>query len=1750
MTYRSRPNGGFNGGNATATLTIASNAIANVKGDLVKGTSGQGTSTLNLNNGGLLNMMPAGDTVPGNVTVDSLTINGGTLQNASNVTVSGTVALTSTTLTNVGGTLSAGTLTLNTNATVLSISNITVSGSLNLNANSTVLNSSNITVTGTVNLNGGNITNGLALTAGTITGSGAIANVVNVTNGSSLLPGSTSTAGTVIVGNNLTLKTNASLTFALGSATTIGGGVNSYVNVGGNLTLLSNNTISIAPLDSLASGTYRLMDYDGSLSGLTPILTNTTRSTLSLDLSIANQINLTSGGGVSSNLTWNGATTAGGTNWAYLTATNWNNQTQPFYQFDTVTFDSNGATTNINTAGTLYPQSITVNDSRNYSLLGSGKISGNASITKSGSGTLFIANTGGNDFNGAIVVNPGGILKIGRADAFGSTNGTTTIASGATLDLFGTSAYSPGEFVTISGTGINGTGAITNSGADQQNALRYVSLAADASTGINAPGRWDIRGSGGNSSFSGGLYLNGFTYTKTGPGTHELADIICTNSGSLVNNGGILAFTRSIVDGPGTVTAYGASILQLENNSTGMVAKPFVFHDTSMLQLVGNSFVLSSPVTNLNTGSAGLTIDVASGSSLTMTNVLTGSGAVTKTSSGSLILQAPDSCTGPTAIAAGSVVLTNAGSLANTPSISLAATTTVLDVSSVGGLTLSSAQTLSGSGTVIGNLATSAGTTIIPGNSLGTLTVSGDLALNGTTNIFELGSDPTQIGNGVNDLIAVGHNLTLTGVNTMRITPVAGLDTTTPYTLLTYSNTLIGGLANLAVSSSNPRYTFSLVDPATTPGAIKVSVVGIPVTLAWLGGQPGNPTVWNTGTTPNWLDGASPDVFYSGDTVVFDDTALTNLVTLSGTAVAGSVIFNNNALNYTLAGPGGLTAGSLTKAGSGSATLANAGTNTFGSGITLNAGTLALNYPSNQTLATVIIDDGYGQGTIEKQGTNTLTMAGNNAAFNGALRVSNGTLKLGNVNAVGTTVNGTTITSGGTLDLNGLNLGAEPITVSGAGVGALGAIVNSGANQNNAVINVTMTDHTTVGGSGRWDIRTQGANNATLLTGGQPYNLTKMGTNQFSLVNAALDDALADINVQQGMLSLEHITRAPSGGIGDASRTLTIFTNATLQINSLDYGVNKVIVMRDGSTITNQGGDNVISGPITLNGSNVLDVGATTLSLTALNSLSGYALNGPGKLIKNGGGILDLYSANNFSGGVLINAGTLAIDNSLSFGANQNIMVTTTTGGGGNTGTRITLGITAGGAWTIPPGVSVNLPSSQPNDLRSGLYANKGTTEWQGPITCYAQAGAVTPGSVQFTSDAATSVFTVSGPISGVLTNLILRGNNQGIGKVYGSINVSNPGGLPPRMEKTDVSLWTLYTNNNVWGDTIVHNGILQLGTNNALPVIGFLTVGQSATPCVFDLNGFNQQVTGLGSDVNPAYQFVGNSSTTSDSTLTILGTNVTTYAGFIKDQAPTWDTTNFFGSQRLGLTLAAGNTGSLTLGGINAYTGPTLLNGGTLLVNGSLSNTVVTVNSGATLGGTGVIAGPVSVNNGGTLALGAAIGTLAISNNVSLAAGSTNVMKVNLNNLTSDQLVGASTLAYGGTLVVNNVGTAAFTGGTTLKLFDAAAYVGDFASIAPAVPGPGMTWDTSSLKINGTLKVVGSGVNPTPITMAIAINGSQLTFSWPTDHIGWSLQTNAVDVSNPSLWFTLPGSTVTNEIIINIDQSRANVFYRMALPQ
>src|SRR5207244_7513260 len=118
---------------------------------------------------------------------------------------------------------------------------------------------------------------------------------------------------------------------------------------------------------------------------------------------------------------------------------------------------------------------------------------------------------------------------------------------------------------------------------------------------------------------------------------------------------------------------------------------------------------------------------------------------------------------------------------------------------------------------------------------------------------------------------------------------------------------------------------------------------------------------------------------------------------------------------------------------------------------------------------------------------------------------AHGTLQTGNNAALGSAVGNTVISNGATLDVNGRNLTTEPIVVLGPGVNNAGAIINTGADQLNALINVTITGDTTFGGSTRWDIRGTGA---TLSTGGNGYNLTKTGANQISLVGVNVDGAL------------------------------------------------------------------------------------------------------------------------------------------------------------------------------------------------------------------------------------------------------------------------------------------------------------------------------------------------------------------------------------------------------------------------------------------------------------------------------------------------------------------------------------------------------------------------------------------------------------------------------------------------------------------
>jgi autotransporter-associated beta strand protein len=227
---------------------------------------------------------------------------------------------------------------------------------------------------------------------------------------------------------------------------------------------------------------------------------------------------------------------------------------------------------------------------------------------------------------------------------------------------------------------------------------------------------------------------------------------------------------------------------------------------------------------------------------------------------------------------------------------------------------------------------------------------------------------------------------------------------------------------------------------------------------------------------------------------------------------------------------------------------------------------------------------------------------------------------------------------------------------------------------------------------------------------------------------------------------------------------------------------------------------------------------------------------------------------------------------------------------------------------------------------------------------------------------------------------------------------------------------------------------------------------------------------------------------------------------------------------------------GTLTLAGTNSYLGPTTISAGTLLVNGVIGNNSVTATAG-TLGGSGIIKGPVSIQSGGRLALGPSLATLTISNSLTLAG--TTTMKLNAIPNTNDSILGLTTVTYGGSLTLTNL-TGTITGTNRFKLFSASNYTGTFISLTPS-PGPNLAWNTNTLAIDGTLRVVST----VPTAISALLSSNLLALSWPADHIGWRLQvqTNSVTGAN---WSDIPTSINTNQIIIPFDPANSSVFYRL----
>jgi len=85
---------------------------------------------------------------------------------------------------------------------------------------------------------------------------------------------------------------------------------------------------------------------------------------------------------------------------------------------------------------------------------------------------------------------------------------------------------------------------------------------------------------------------------------------------------------------------------------------------------------------------------------------------------------------------------------------------------------------------------------------------------------------------------------------------------------------------------------------------------------------------------------------------------------------------------------------------------------------------------------------------------------------------------------------------------------------------------------------------------------------------------------------------------------------------------------------------------------------------------------------------------------------------------------------------------------------------------------------------------------------------------------------------------------------------------------------------------------------------------------------------------------------------------------------------------------------GALVLSGANTYQGATNVEAGTLIVNGGLASSTLTIDNGAGLGGTGTV-GTTSLGAGSTLAPGNSIGTLTVDGDLTFDSGTTYQVEV-----------------------------------------------------------------------------------------------------------------------------------------------------------
>jgi autotransporter-associated beta strand protein len=901
------------------------------------------------------------------------------------------------------------------------------------------------------------------------------------------------------------------------------------------------------------------------------------------------------------------------------------------------------------------------------SLTASGQLIIGCNITNAGSSTGapgsigIVTNNGGTIAAGSTSLNPGnGSVTSGCLFVInGGTNtlGSVTIARSSagsggysTLGSEGLMIY--GGQVTMSGLNVGGGNgnsfltALISGGTVTNNGSVFVNQGSSGrgSRLLQTGGLFVVTNQvNPNPTVSGSLNV----YSVTG-GTNFVGGIAfgtATGAGSVF-------FTNSAVVYVGSqgISASNGATLTATLNGGGLFGASAPWTGSAPMSLSSGLFTFQTADMNNNPNN------------ITLTGVLGGLGGLNKTGGGTLTLNAADSYSGNTVVSSGTLVL---GSSATLSSLLIdVGPGALFDVSALGGaFSPAAGQTLGGFGSVNGLVTANKGT-IQPGtNSVtGTLTLSSGLTeTGGAVNKFVLSSDPVH---GSNDLLAVTGNLTLSGSNTVAV--IGTLPNGANYTLITYSGSLSGGIANFGLSGvtgylTNVANSIVLHTLATTRG---------PTNIVWDGNPVNN--LWNSEVTTNWLNAGALDYFIPGDSVNFTDVGGSNSqVILAGDLFPASVTVSSTS-NYLFSGTGFIDGSTgLTKTNTGILTILT--TNNYSGPTTISGGTLE---------ASLIADALSPSGIGNADGTDSSLLVLTNG---GTLRYIGGTAASTDRGLTLAGNGGIAVTNGSILTISGTIVGAGTLTKADNGVLSL-----NNANANSGGV--------TIGGGTLTLPNATGAGSGTII-GGNGTTLSIVGAitvvNQFNVPsgtvtvdlnnaggNTALDGAWSGagtvVIVDQEPTSGRTMTM---GGNGSGGGSMVNFTGTIeLGTNSESFRFN------DGGGNANTGNTNLTLDLGTSTATFLVRNGGVTIDLGALKGGSGTFLSGRGNgtsgtvtysiggnnlstefagIIEDGGnataitkvgtGTLVLANADTYTGNTTISGGTLCLTNDPNIGVDGSI---------------------------------------------------------------------------------------------------------------------------------------------------------------------------------------------------------------------------------------------------------------------------------------------------------------------------------------------------------------------------------------------------------------------------------------------------------------------------------------------------------------